>query len=62
MTRLEDFVTAFTPVEGQVGALAVDGKVVHLCAFRLRREVHSDAPAQGHRLARDLVRRLGRAY
>ena len=62
MTRLEDFVTAFTPVEGQVGALAVDGKVVHLCAFRLSREVHSDTPDRGHRMARASVRRRGRVY
>ncbi len=44
------------------GALAVDGKVVHLCAFRLSREVHSDTPDHGHRLAPASVRRRGRVY
>jgi hypothetical protein len=44
------------------GALAVDGKVVHLCAFRLSREVHGDTPDHGHRLARASVRRRGSVY
>jgi hypothetical protein len=44
------------------GALAVDGKVVHLCAFRLSREVRSETPDRGHRLARASVRRRGRVY
>jgi hypothetical protein len=44
------------------GALTVDGKVVHLCAFRLSREVHGDTPGHGHRLAPASVRRRGRVY
>jgi len=40
----------------------VDGKVVHLCAFRLSRELRSDTPDRGHRLARASVRRRGRVY
>ena len=39
------------------GALAVDGRVVHLCAFRLSRGVHGDGGGHETRLARASVRR-----
>lgn len=39
------------------GALAVDGKVVHLCAFRLSRGATTDARNPQSRLVRASVRR-----
>jgi hypothetical protein len=39
------------------GALAVDGRVVHLCAFRLGRAAHRDGHDRGSRVVRASVRR-----
>jgi len=41
------------------GALAVDGRVVHLCAFRVGRSAQGNAPEGASRLARASVRRRG---